>query len=272
MQVLPIVMVDPIRVGLALPSDHERTAVAAWLEGAEMAVERLLEGCRIDDDITDRALGCVVADGAALQQGYLASLRRQDPRLPVVAIVNRADDDAGAFRRGVTAVVRPLDGASLVLAVSLALGEGRQARGSRRTRTSRVASRVSGVSASILDLSPDGVRLELPTAAASRLAPHFRLQVPMVALDLVVRRAWVGRARGGLVQCGATLVDPDPSQRLAWQRLIDLASSRLAIAEAVDEPRPQPLTGAERGLLGRVSNLLAGVSPGGWSHHLSRLR
>ncbi|MEZ5420247.1 MAG: hypothetical protein R2708_23305 [Vicinamibacterales bacterium] len=237
-----------------------------------MSVETLLDARRLEANISERALGCVVADGAVLKGGYHATLRKQDPRLPIVAVVDPADEHDPAFRRGVTTVVRPLDSASLVLAVSLAFGEGRQARRGRRTTAPRMASKVAGVAAAILDISADGVRLELPKTAASKLAPHFRLHVPAVALDVVVSRAWVGRAHGAVVQCGALLVDPDPSQRMAWQRLIELAGSRLVMSDAVDETSRATRLDPEASLMGRVSNLLAGTSLGGWAHHLSRAR
>jgi hypothetical protein len=45
----------------------------------------------------------------------------------------------------------------------------------------------------VRDISRDGVRLELPRASVAELGPQFRFKVPMVALDVVLRR---GRTRG----------------------------------------------------------------------------
>lgn len=233
-----------------------------------MTVETLVDACRIDSDVDHRGFDCVVADGRLLLSGYLASVRKRDQGLPVVALVDAGE--AAPFRRDVNVVTRPLDECSLVLSVSLAHGEGRQARRSRRTRTSRLPSRAGGAQAAILDVSPDGLRLELPRADASRLGPQFRLQVPMVALDVVVRRAWVGRGAGDKVQCGATLVALDAGQRLAWERMIELASSTISMRgtperAAVAGPSPRPRVFA------RVSQLLASASTlGGWPGALTR--
>jgi len=267
-------MSHPIHVGVAFPQRDERDTIAAWLSAGEMAVELLVDACRIDSDVAGRGFGCVVADGTFLRNGYLASLRKQDPRLPIVAVVDPADADLPIFRRGVSVVPRPVDAPALVLSVSLAHGEGRQARRRPRTRMPRVPSRVSGVSATVLDISRDGVRLELPRASVAKLGPQFRFQVPMVALDVVLRRAWVGRATGDAVQCGAMLVEPDTAQRLAWDRLMEVSGSTMSLPgmHAHDDARAVTATAPPR-LLGRVSQLLASASAvGGWASQLTRGR
>jgi hypothetical protein len=267
-------MAHPIHVGVAFPQRVERDSVAAWLAAAEMAVELLVDACRIESDVAGRGFGCVVADGTFLRSGYLASLRRQDPRLPIVAVVDAADADLPIFRRSVSVVTRPLDAATLVLNVSLAHGEGRQARRRPRSRTPRVPSRVSGVAATVLDISSDGVRLELPRAAVATLGPQFRFQVPMVALDVVLRRAWVGRAFGDVVQCGAMLVHPDAGQRLAWERLMDVSGSTMSLPGMLaNDDAPAALAAKEPRLFARVSQLLSSASAvGGWASQLTRGR
>ncbi len=259
-------------VGLALSDRAERDVVAAWLATADMVVEVLVEACKVDADVAGRGLSCVVMDESLWRRGFLASLRKHDPRLPVVAVVSAsavADADGDLARAGVGVVARPLDAEALVLAVSLAFGEGRQARSRIRTRTPRVPSRVGGASATILDISANGVRLEVPLTALARLGPQFRLHVPMVALDVVVRRAWVGHAVGGLVQCGARLVNPDAGQMLAWERIMELSGSTVAPPRMRGIMRPPSTPVVPPRLLGRVSRLLVS-SLGGWANQVSR--
>lgn len=266
-------MAHPIHVGVAFPQRDERDTIATWLAAGEMAVELLVDACRIDSDVAGRDFGCVVADGTLLRNGYLASLRRQDPRLPIVAVVDAADADLPIFRRGVSVVPRPVEARTLALSVSLAYGEGRQARRRPRTRTPRVPSRVSGVAATVLDISSDGVRLELPRASVAKLGPQFRFQVSMVALDVVLRRAWVGRAAGDVVQCGAMLVEPDAGQRLAWDRLMEVSGTTMSLPgmRAHDDASRAAATAPR--LLGRVSQLLASASAvGGWASQITRGR
>ncbi|MBP7776177.1 MAG: hypothetical protein KA371_03535 [Acidobacteria bacterium] len=265
-------MSHPIQVGVALPQRDERDAIAGWLAAADMDVEVLVEACKVDSDVSGRGFGCIVADAALLRSGYLASLRRQDPRVPIVAVADPAEADLPMFRRGVSVVVRPLDATTLTLAVSLAHGEGRQARRRPRTRAPRVPSRVSGVPATIVDISSDGVRLELSRAFAAKLGPQFRLQVPMVALDVVLQRAWVATTRADLVQCGARLVAPDASQRLAWERLMEVSGTTMSLPgmhrhdQAVEAPQ-------DARLLARVSRLLSSASTlGSWANTRTRDR
>lgn len=267
-------MSHPIQVGVAFSQRDEREVIAGWLRTAGMDVEVLVDACRVDSGIAGRGFGCIVADGALLVSGYLARLRQQDPRVPVVAVVDPCDTDRPMFRRGVSVVTRPVDDQTLALSVSLAHGEGRQARRRPRTRTPRVPSRVSGVAATLIDISSDGVRLELPRASVAKLGPQFRFEVPMVALDVVLRRAWVGRATGDRVQCGAMLVSPDASQRLAWDRLMEVSGTTMSLPgmqthdAAAQAPAPK-----EPRLFGRVSQLLASASAvGSWTSQLTRGR
>ncbi len=266
-------MSHPILVGVALTNPDESRTVSAWLAAAEIEVETLVEACKVESNLSGRGVACLVADGALLASGYLTSVRRNDARLPVVAVVDAgAAPDAALARADVSVVTRPLDQASLVLAVSLAHGEGRQARRRVRKRSPRIPSRAGGAPAVIVDISADGVRLELTQAFAARLGPQFRLQVPMVALDVVLQRAWVASTSGGTVQCGAKLVNPNHSQTMAWERIMELTSSSVSRAERRDHNVATAVAPDLR-VHGRVSQLWsAAVRVGDWASHLTRAR
>lgn len=259
-----------IHVGVAVPKRDERDAVIAALEHAGMSPESLVEACHVDSEVAKRGFGCIVADGTLLASGYLASVRKQDPRVPVVALIDPAQAHESSRGGGVSVLPRPFDACTVALTVELAYRESRQARARTRRRTPRVPSRVSGARATIVDISPDGVRLELSTADASKLGVRFRLQVPMVALDVALHRVWVARGRRDTVECGARLVNPDPSQVMAWQRIMDLSAATLSLpGMRDDESQPVP---AESRLLARVSSLLASTSLADWAQHLARSR
>ncbi len=267
-------MSNQILVGLALPDPAERETVTRWLTTADMQVESLLEAHGVPADVSGRGFGCVVADGALLEAGFLARLRQQDARTPVVAIVDAAAQNATIYRRARIGVVpRPCDAASLSLAVSLAYGEGRQPRSKARTKTPRVPSKVSGAPAAILDISLDGIRLELSRAHAAKLGPQFRLQVPMVALDVVLRRVWVLSSAGDRVQCGAMLVQPTAAQRLAWERISELSHSTMSLPGMRSGGDAAAAAAADGRLLGRVSQLLTTpITLPGWAAQLTRSR
>ena len=133
-----------IQVGVALPRREEREAVMAALERAGMTAESLVEACHVDSEIARQGFGCLVADGALLASGYLANIRKRDPRVPIVALVDAAQADDAVFRR-VSVVTRPCDAADVVARVDLAFSESRQARRRNRTRTPRVPSRLKAV-------------------------------------------------------------------------------------------------------------------------------
>jgi hypothetical protein len=248
-------MTDGFHVGLALSRLDERTRAAEWLVAAGHTVESLVDACRVDSDIAGRGFGCVLADGEVLEGGFMARVRRQDARLPLVAVVEADTALSAALGSDVGLLSRPLDGPAMTLAVALAFGESRQTRKRIRRRAPRLSSRAAGAPAEILDVSADGLRLELSSTQVARLGPYFRLQVSMVALDVVVKRVWVGRAAGARVQCGAILVGPDDAQRLAWDRLLEIAATTASIVPVV-RAAPGAVTGESR-LLGRVTQLLA---------------
>jgi hypothetical protein len=86
---------------------------------------------------------------------------------------------------------------------------------------------------------------------------------------------WVRPASGGTIECGAVMADADPSQSLAWQRIIDLIAAPAAPASAprtATRPATVRRPAAMRRVRARVSDLLGAASYSGWSHHLSRAR
>lgn len=253
-----------MRVGLALPDDGERATVFDWLRAVELQPHALAGGAAMADDVRGLCLDCLVVDAALVERGYLGRLSRHDSRLPIVVVAD-AEHAASASlqRRGFTVVDRPLDAQGVGLAVALAHGEGRQARSGSRKPAARFPAKVGEAVADLLDVSDSGLRLEIDQAHAVKLGPQFRLQVPMVALDVMVRRVWVGRGRGERLQCGALLLSPTPGQRRAWGRVLDLAGGTAAVLTSSEQPAPArapsrpPARPPARSMSDRVSALFA---------------
>ncbi len=113
-----------------------------------------------------------------------------------------------------------------MLAASLAIAEGRPARRSLRRLVPRLPSTIDGASAFLLDVSSEGLRLEMSREAGAKLGPQFLVQVPFSSVGVTVRRVWVraetsaGQPR---VQCGASLVSSDPRTMDAWQQMLQNA-------------------------------------------------
>lgn len=243
------------RVGVACPSPVERAAIADWLRSAGFEPVVLVDACFVASDFTGQPPVLVVADESLLTPHFVQAMRKGDPNRPILAI-GTADDPAKAalVRKGVTFHTRPLSEPALLLAVSLAQAESRTARRSERKMVPRLATTIEGTPAVLLDVSNEGLRLEVDAGGGARLSPQFVVQVPMLKMSVPVQRVWVKSASAGSgrkVQCGATLLASDERTLLAWQRLADPAAGRFVM------PRATPARVNADGLFDRMSSLLS---------------
>jgi hypothetical protein len=132
-----------------------------------------------------------------------------------------------SMRRVVTYFTRPVARSGFLLAIALALAEGRPARRSPRRSVARLQARVDGVPAKLLDVSYEGIRLELPAQHRSSLPPFFSVTVPMFNTSVVGQRVWIN----SVVQrddersfcCGVRLGRNPDHAAAAWQALVDNA-------------------------------------------------
>lgn len=261
---------------MACPRGDERAAFGAWLADSGLEPVLLVDAC-LTGDGAGQHLAAVVADAALLTRDYLDALRRDNPRLPVIGVGNAGDPAERLLaKRGVSFYPRPLERATLLLATSLALAEGRPARRSERRLVPRLPSRINGAAAFLLDVSGEGLRLEVARDAGAKLAPHFQVQVPMYDVGVLVRRVWIRAetvAEQPRVQCGAALVETDERAVAAWRRLLENAPRTMAAppappprrpeAPARSRTRPQALARPAKvtsdRLLGRVARIVTGA-------------
>jgi hypothetical protein len=144
-----------------------------------------------------------------------------------VIVVGEADPDLEieAERRGASYLVRPLDRGGVLFAVTLALAEGRPTRRSERKPLPRVPAAVDGVASRIVDVSYEGVRVELPARERSALPPFFTLRVPLLNVALLVQRIWVCSSSeadaSGMLWCGGALARNPQRAEIAWRSLVD---------------------------------------------------
>lgn len=127
-----------------------------------------------------------------------------------------------ADREGATFLSPPLREADLLAVVASILSRYYPARRSPRKQVTLDAM-VDGVPASVIDLSYEGLRLELRDAE-SLILPHFftvRLSEYQIACRL--QRVWTGRLAGapGVLRCGATFPRQDSPSSDAWRDLVD---------------------------------------------------
>ena len=244
------------RVGVACPRPGERAAVSDWLRSANIEPVVLVDACFVNTQVDGRPLDCVVADAALLTPHFLTALRRGDPHKAIVAIGEAGDPNEEALiRKDVAFHARPIAEKDLLLAVSLSVAEGRPFRRSLRRIVPRLATTIEGEPAVLIDVSNEGLRLELASAKAAKLSPQFVVHVPVLKMGVPVQRVWL-RAGGepgqtSRLQCGASILAKDERTLRAWQRLSDPAAGRLVA------PRAAPARVSADGFLGRVGQLIA---------------
>jgi ActR/RegA family two-component response regulator len=196
------------RIVIASPHVPECTLIADWLasEGFEPVRVSSLE--RATDEIRSRAFDLLVADVTfAFRQGLpvIGAARARNPKMPIVVIGEPdAAAEAQALGRGAMYLPRPVDRASLVCTVAMAVVETRPVRRSLRKPVNRFDAVVEGVPSHIIDVSNEGLRLEIPRGRKSTPPPpFFNVRVPMIGVALMVRRMWTASA-------------PEPDRDASW--------------------------------------------------------
>ncbi len=219
------------RVIVASRAADERQAVAEWLisEGYEPALagDALAATAEINGRLS---LAFIVDYGLTERADLHGSWRARRPQTPPV-VVGGVDLAARARTEGLNAIYveRPLDRVTLLCMLLMAILEGRPERRSPR-RLSSVRAKANGVPSRIVDLSVEGVRLELPRD--ERLPPPvFRLSVPIAGVALSVRRMWTATpdaadAAPDVLWCGAALIETTVRAAQAWRGLVETAPRR----------------------------------------------
>src|SRR2546430_7580691 len=197
------------RVAVATRSPAERAAFCEWLNSGDFEAVPVRDIGASERDIDALNFEMLVADVELMTVGALmrATRYRAAPR-PVVVIGDAdpaAETDAG--RRGASYLVRPIERAALLFAVTLALAEGRPMRRFPRKRVPPFPGLVDGVPSRVLDVSHEGVRIEIAARYRSSLPPRFTLRVPVFNVAIAVQRVWVSTMIGASSQlcCGGAL-------------------------------------------------------------------
>ncbi len=210
---------NQIKIGVACPVAGERAAFFEWLTKAgyePVAVSGL-------DTVTrDMNIEALIADVSLLPNRDLTRIVRVlGPNRPLV-LVGRAKDCIEKVPRDATWMNRPVTKANFQLSIALALAEGRPARRSPRVVVPRLPSTIDGVSSKIMDLSSEGVRLEISGASTSVLPPYFTLRVPGFGVNTKVKRVWVATPKQGTTWCGG-IIDSKSMTATMWSKFLENA-------------------------------------------------
>jgi hypothetical protein len=212
---------NAVKIGVACPIPGERAAFLEWLNLAGYEPVPMLGIDSIGRDLPNRPLEALIADVALVSPADLPRIVKiLGPNRPLV-LVGTPDQAIEDVPRDATWIDRPVTRETFLLSIALALAEGRPARRSPRRLVPRLMSSVDGVSSKIVDISNEGVRLEINGASPSVLPPYFTLRVPGFGVQTKVKRVWVAMPAQGSMWCGGIIEKPaDAKAAVAWQKFI----------------------------------------------------
>jgi len=211
---------NQIKIGVACPLAGERAAFFEWLTKAGYEPVSIAAIDTIGQEA--QSIEALIADVSLVPARDLARLvRKLGPNRPLV-LVGRPKDRIEDVPRDATWMNRPVTRSNFELSVQLALAEGRPSRRSPRRIVPRLLSSIDGVSSKIMDISSEGVRLEISGASTSVLPPYFTLRVPGFGVNTKVKRVWVATPKQGTTWCGG-IIDGKATTSAMWHKFIQAA-------------------------------------------------
>jgi len=214
---------DHPRIIISLPDPTESATVAEWLlaEGYEPVRRPTLQAAA--DEMRDRSFALLIVDaGYALKRGL------HPPRnAPTIIIGDAGPGPQAESISGQTVYLpRPVDRAMLGCFVSMAIIDERPARRSTRKPLNRFDAVVNGVPSHILDVSFEGLRLEVASARKAALPPYFTVRVPLVGVAVTVQRMWTRSSpKRAAIWYGGALSQNRFAANEAWRRFVDTVPS-----------------------------------------------
>jgi hypothetical protein len=212
-----------VRIGVACPIPGERAAFLEWLSAAGYEPVPMLDLDSIRE-LGARPIEALIADAALVPAVELPRVVRLLGQNRPLILVGAPGCGPEAVPRDATWVERPVTRDSFLLWVALALAEGRPARRSPRKGVPKLVSTIDGVAARVMDVSVEGVRLEVADTQPTSLPPYFTLRVPGFGVMTKVKRVWVAMPPQGSIWCGG-IVDKAalPKAKTAWQKFVEAA-------------------------------------------------
>lgn len=215
---IPRVTARP-RVIVSLSNPTEAEAVADWLrsDGFEpvvrstaqaAAAEMLLPFALLIADVSHRRL--------------LPAHRGRHSQTPTILIGNAATASQGDALQTMY-LSRPVDRAMLMCFVAMAILDARPVRRSVRKAVNRFEAVADGAPAHIVDVSLEGLRLEMARDRRAPLPPYFTLRVPIVGVAMVVQRMWTQSSTrpDATIWYGGALSQNRASVQQAWHLFVD---------------------------------------------------
>lgn len=211
---------NSVTIGVACPNPGERAAFLEWLTLAGYEPVPMITIETIGRELNARPIEALIADASLVSKADLPRVVKQlGPNRPLI-LVGAPQEALEDVPRDATWMDRPVTRDAFLLAVALGLAEGRPSRRSPRKLVPRLLSSVDGVSAQVVDISMEGVRLEISGASPATLPPYFTLTVPGFGVATKVKRVWVATPAQGSVWCGGIIERPSDKAAAAWKKFI----------------------------------------------------
>lgn len=220
-----VMAANTVRIGVACPIPGERAAFLEWLTLAGYEPLPMLNINTVGRELAAKPIEALIADVSLVSAADLPRIvKTLGPNRPLVLIGNPGDA-IEEVPRDATWIDRPATRDTFLLSVALGLAEGRPARRSPRRTVSHLMSSVDGVSSKIVDVSTEGVRLEITGATPSVLPLYFTLRVPGFGVNAKIKRVWVAIPSHGSMWCGGIVERQADKNTVAWNKFIANAPS-----------------------------------------------
>ena len=216
-------MNERLRVIVALADAFEGAAVYDGLLSAGFEPVWCSTVGEAGDAMRAHPFDLVIADSFfALDGGLQSEGRARNPLAPMILIGDPGSQPVSWSGRRMH-LTRPVDQAMLTCFVTMALLQEKPARRSVRKRVNPIQAVVNGVSGHIVDVSAEGLRLELPGDRRSVLPPIFSVRVPVADLAFTVQRRWTRSESNSAstIWYGASLSQNRTSVEQRWRLFMD---------------------------------------------------
>jgi hypothetical protein len=210
-------MSDRASIALAFAVPGERASVASWLTQSGYDPVVVADLARLAEDLQVHPIEALVADMALVpaEDDVWSLVRRLGANRPLL-LVGDASRLSGAMQHELRVVARPLAKDTVLLAVGLALGEGRPSRRLPRRTVEPIPGSAHGIAVTVREASAAGVGLELAGQRTAALPPYFKLQIRDFGVHVLVKRAWQAPVSAAITRCGGMVEGDLPGSTKAW--------------------------------------------------------
>ena len=208
-----------VKIGVACPIPGERAAFLEWLTIAGYEPVPMLNLDSIGREHS-RPIEALIADVSLVSKSELPRLvKLLGPNRPLI-LTGAPEAAIEEVPRDATWMDRPVTRDTFLLSIALGLAEGRPSRRSPRKLVPNLMSSIDGISSKVVDVSAEGVRLEIVGASPASLPPQFTLKIPGFGVAAKVKRVWVAMPAHGSVWCGGILERQTDKSIATWQKFL----------------------------------------------------